>query len=221
MKLAFSAFIKLIFGFAAILLLVFLPAGTFDYPNGWLLCAILFIPMLLLGVVLLIKSPAMLEKRLDMKEKVTTQKWVVTLATLMLVFGFISAGIDYRFSISHVPMPLVIAAAAMFLIGYALYCEVMRENAYLSRTVKVEEGQKVVSSGLYSIVRHPMYFATLFIFLAIPLVLASWISLAFFVFYPLIIIVRIIGEEKLLEKELGGYTEYKQKVKYRLIPFIW
>ncbi len=221
MKLAVSALTKLIFGFAAMLLLVFLPAGTLNFPNGWLLCAVLFIPMLFLGIVLLIKSPEMLKKRLDMKEKAATQKWVVTLATLMLVFGVVSAGLDYRFNISHVPMPLVIAAAVAFLIGYALYCEVMRENAYLSRTVKVEEGQKVVSTGLYSVVRHPMYFATILIFLAIPLVLGSWISLAFFAFYPVIIIVRIIGEEKMLEKELDGYAEYKQKVKYRLIPFIW
>ena len=221
MKLAISAITKLVLGFALMLLLVFLPAGTFDFFNGWLLCAILFIPILFFGLFLLIKSPEMLKKRLDMNEKASTQKWVVALSSLMLVCGFVSAGLDYRFNISKVPLPVVIFAAVIFLVGYALYCEVMRENAYLSRTVRVEEGQKVISTGLYAIVRHPMYFATLLIFLTIPFVLGSWISLAFFIWYPVIIAVRITDEEKLLEMELDGYKEYKKKVKYRLIPFVW
>ena len=221
MKLAISAITKLALGFALMLLLVFLPAGTFDFFNGWLLCAILFIPILFIGLFLLVKSPKMLEKRLDMKEKEGTQRWVVALSSVMLVCGFVCAGLDFRFNISQIPMPLVVFAAVIFLVGYALYCEVMRENAYLSRTVRVEEGQKVISTGLYSIVRHPMYFATLLMFLTIPVVLGSWISLAFFVFYPVIIAVRITDEEKLLERELDGYKEYKNKVKYRLIPFVW
>ncbi len=221
MKLIFSALSKLIFGFLALALLLFLPAGTLDFRGAWLLCGILFIPMIILGIFLLVKAPKLLKKRLDVKENESAQKTVVALSALVFVGGFVTAGLDFRFKWSHVPAPVVIAAAAVFLLGYAMYAEVVRENEYLSRTVKVEKEQKVISTGLYAIVRHPMYLATLFMFLAMPIVLGSWYSLAIFMFYPAIIVVRIKGEEKLLEKELGGYIEYKQKVKYKLIPFVW
>lgn len=221
MKLLLNALIKFICGILMVLLLIFLPAGTLAYLNGWLFSALLFVPMLILGAVLFLKSPDLLKRRLDSKEKEQTQKGVVALSGLMFLGGFIVAGLDFRFGWSHVPMWLVVASSIILLISYALYAEVMRENAYLSRTVKVEEGQKVIDTGLYGIVRHPMYAVTLWLFLAIPIVLGSWYSLICFAHYPIVIIVRILNEEKVLEKELDGYSEYKKKVKYRLIPFIW
>lgn len=221
MKLLINALTKFIFGLILVGALVFLPAGTLAYPSGWLFIALLFIPILLFGTVLLIKSPELLRKRLDGKEKENTQKGVVGLSALMFLGGFVVAGLDFRFGWSDVPLWVVIVASAVLLISYALYVEVMRENAYLSRTVKVEEGQKIVSTGLYGIVRHPMYAVTLWLFLAIPLVLGSWLSLICFLHYPIIIVVRLLNEEKLLSRELDGYEEYKKKVKYRLIPFIW
>ena len=221
MKLLLNALIKFICGILMVLLLIFLPAGTLAYLNGWLFSALLFVPMLILGAVLFLKSPDLLKRRLDGKEKEQTQKGVVALSGLMFLGGFIVAGLDFRFGWSHVPMWLVVASSIILLISYALYAEVMRENAYLSRTVKVEEGQKVIDTGLYGIVRHPMYAVTLWLFLAIPIVLGSWYSLICFAHYPIVIIVRILNEEKLLEKEFDGYSEYKKKVKYRLIPFIW
>ena len=202
-------------------LLIILPAGTLAYTYGWLLVGLLFGPMLIAGLVMLVKSPEFLKKRLDGKEKQDTQKGVVALSGLMFIAGFVVAGLDFRFGWSMMPSWVVVTASALFLIAYVLYAEVMRENAYLSRTVKVEEGQTVVDTGLYGIVRHPMYAVTILLFLMIPLVLGSWYALIIFAFYPAIIIVRLKDEEDLLTRELPGYAEYKQKVKYRIIPFVW
>lgn len=221
MKLLCNALIKLFCGLLLISLLIFLPAGTVHYFNGWLLMGVLFVPILILGVVLLIKSPALLAKRLDLREKQSAQKRVVSLSALLFLFGFLAAGLDFRFGWTHVPFPVVLIASAVFLCSYGLYAEVMRENAYLSRTVKVEEGQRVIDTGLYGVVRHPMYFATVLLFLAMPLILGSWISFLIFLAYPVLIALRIRDEERLLERELTGYTEYKTRVKYRLIPFVW
>ena len=221
MKLLAEALIK--FGCGALLvgLLIFLPAGTLSYANGWLFMAVLFVPMLIAGFVMLFKSPDFLAKRLDAKEKQAAQKGVLAFAGLMFIGGFVVAGLDYRFGWSNMPRGVVIAGVVVFLLSYLLYAEVMRENAYLSRTIEVQEGQKVVSTGLYGIVRHPMYTTTIFLFLAIPVILGSWYALLIFAFYPAIIIVRLKDEEQLLTRELDGYAEYKQKVKYRLFPFVW
>ncbi len=221
MKLLFSALSKFILGLLFVGLLLFLPAWTFNYPNAWLFIALLFIPMLILGIVLFIKSPDLLKKRLNAKEKQATQKSVVGISALLFLVGFIIAGLDFRFNWSSVPKWLVIIASIVLFISYLLYGEVMRENAYLSRTIEVQENQKVIDKGLYKIVRHPMYSVTIFLFLSIPLILGSWYSLICFIPYIPVIIVRIINEEKLLEKELEGYTDYKNRTKYRLIPFIW
>jgi len=201
--------------------LIFLPAGTLHYAKGWLLITLLFVPMLIAGFVMLAKSPEFLKKRLDAKEKQATQKGVVAFSGLMFIAGFVVAGLDYRFSWSQMPLPVTIIASVLFLTAYVLYAEVMRENAYLSRTIKVEEGQTVVDTGLYGIVRHPMYAVTILLFLMIPIVLGSWYALIVFAFYPAIIIVRLKDEEDLLTRELPGYAEYKKKVKYRMVPFIW
>lgn len=221
MKLFLEAIAKFTCGLLLVGLLIFLPAGTLHYTYGWLLIGLLFGPMLIAGFVMLAKSPDFLKKRLDAKEKQGKQKGVLAFSGLMFVAGFVVAGLDYRFGWSKMPMWVTIAASALFLLSYALYAEVMRENAYLSRTVKVEEGQKVVDTGLYGIVRHPMYAVTILLFMAMPLVLGSWYALIAFAFYPAIIIVRLKDEEELLTKELPGYPAYKQKVKYRIIPFIW
>ena len=221
MKLLLNALIKFFCGFLMVGLLIFLPAGTLAFSNGWLLICLLFAPMLIAGLVMYFKSPRFLEKRLDAKEKQRTQKGVLAFSGLMFIAGFVTAGLDFRFGWSKMPQAVIIVAAILFLGSYVLYAEVMRENAYLSRTIKVEEGQKVVDTGLYGIVRHPMYMATIFLFLSIPLVLGSWYALIPFAFYPLIIVVRLKDEEKLLTQELEGYEVYKKKVKYRLIPFIW
>ena len=221
MKLALNALTKFIFGLILVGLLLFLPAGSFAYPNGWLFIGLLFVPMLFLGVVLLIKSPKLLEKRLGAKEKENTQKRVVAVSGLLFVVGFVIAGLDYRFGWSNIPTWVVIAASVVLLISYALYAEVMRENAYLSRTIEVQENQKVVDTGLYGIVRHPMYAVTIWLFLAIPIVLGSWWSLMIFLPYVVVIVIRIQNEEKVLEAGLQGYTDYKKRVKYRIIPFVW
>lgn len=221
MKLLIEALIKFACGLVLVGLLIFLPAGTLDYTYGWLLVGLLFVPMLLAGFVMLFKSPEFLKKRLDAKEKQGKQKGVVALSGLMFIVGFVVAGLDFRFGWSNMPSWVVITASILFLVAYALYAQVMRENAYLSRTIKVEAGQSVVDTGLYGIVRHPMYAVTILLFLMIPLVLGSWYALIAFAFYPAIIIVRLKDEEDLLTRELPGYTEYKQKVKYRIIPFIW
>ena len=221
MKLAISALIKFTVGLALVGLLLFLPAGTLSYANGWLFIGLLFLPMLLLGIVLLIRSPKLLEKRLGVKEKENTQKGVVAASGLLFIAGFAVAGLDFRFGWSKMPLWVVIVASVVLLISYALYAEVMRENAYLSRTVEVREGQKVVDTGLYGIVRHPMYAVTIWLFLSIPVVLGSWWACLCFLPYVALIVIRIINEEKLLLAELEGYEEYKKRVRYRLLPFIW
>ena len=221
MKLFLSALIKFIFGLLLVGILLFLPAGTLGFLNGWLFICLLFIPILILGVVLLFKSPELLKKRLDGKEKDQTQKGVVALSGLCFLGGFVISGLDFRFGWSTVPLGVIIEASVILLGSYALYAEVMRENAYLSRKIEIQEGQKVIDTGLYGIVRHPMYAVTIWLFLSIPIVLGSWWALICFLPYIPIIVVRIINEEKLLESELDGYAEYKKRVKYRLIPFIW
>jgi len=221
MKLLINAITKFLCGLLMVGLLIFLPAGTFSYANGWLLVGLLFVPMLIAGLVMFFNSPQFLEKRLDAKEKQTAQKGVLAFSALMFIAGFVVAGLDHRFGWSQMPIAVVIAASVLFLAAYALYAEVMRENAYLSRTIKVEEGQKVVDTGLYGIVRHPMYAVTVWLFLAIPVVLGSWWSLLCFLPYIAVIAVRIHNEEKVLEAGLAGYREYKTRVKYRLIPFVW
>ena len=221
MKLFLNALTKFIAGLLLVALLLFLPAGTIRYPGGLLFLCLLFVPMLLLGILMLARARDLLAKRLDVKEKQGTQKGVVAVMGLIFLGGFILAGLDFRFGWSKVPLPVVIVASVLFLVGYALYAEVMRENAYLSRTIKVEEGQTVISTGLYAVVRHPMYTASTVMFLALPLILGSWYALIPFALYPVIMVVRIHGEEKLLTAELAGYEEYTRKVRYRLIPFVW
>ena len=221
MKLLIQAITKFLLGFLLVALLVFLPAGTIWFAKGWLLMGLLFVPMFIAGLVMLVKSPAFLAKRLDAKEKQATQKGVVAFSGLIFLAGFVIAGLDYRFGWSVMPLPVTVAASVLFVIAYILYAEVMRENAYLSRTIQVQEGQTVVDTGLYGIVRHPMYSATILLFLMIPLVLGSWYALIPFAFYPVIIAIRLLDEEKLLTRELAGYSEYKKKVRYRLIPFVW
>ncbi len=220
-KLLFSAIVKFLLGVVLVGALIFLPAGTLRFLNGWLLMAILFVPMFAAGLVMMFKNPKLLKQRLEAKEKQKEQSAVVKLSGLMFISGFIVAGLNYRFGWYTLPKAAVIVSAILFLISYLLYAEVLRENTYLSRTIKVEEGQKVIDTGLYSLVRHPMYSTTLILFLTIPLVLGSLYAFAVFLCYPFIIAKRIKGEEALLEKELQGYTAYKKKVKYRLIPFIW
>ena len=221
MKLLINGLVKFLCGLLLVGLLIFLPAGTFNYANGWLLVGLLFAPMLIAGFVMFFRSPAFLAKRLDAKEKQATQKGVLAFSGLMFVAGFVVAGLDYRFGWSKLPTWVSVIASLLFLLAYGLYAEVMRENAYLSRTIKVEEGQTVVDTGLYGIVRHPMYMATILLFLMMPLILGSWYALIVFAFYPVIIIVRLKDEENLLTRELPGYAAYKEKVKYRLLPLIW
>ena len=221
MKLFLQAILKFMLGVILVGTLIFLPAGTLSYFNGWLLMSILFVPMLLVGFLMLFKSPELLKKRLNAKEKRKTQDIVVKLSALMFVTSFVLAGLGYRFEWYTLPLGASIGGAIAFLVAYILYAEVLRENKYLSRTIEVQEGQKVVDTGLYGIVRHPMYSATLILFLSMPIVLGSIYALIPFLAYPFIIAARIKNEEELLEKELIGYTEYKTKVKYKLIPFIW
>ena len=220
-KLFLSAIIKFLLGIILVGVLIFLPAGSLEFYQGWVLMGVLFIPMLIAGIIMMIKSPKLLASRLKAKEKQKEQDLVQKLSGLMFLVGFILAGLGYRFNWYILPLPVVIVASATFIIGYVLYAEVLRENAYLSRTIEVQEGQKVIDTGLYGVVRHPMYSATLILFLSMPLILGSLYSLIVFLAYPFIIAFRIKNEEKFLEKELVGYKEYKQKVKYRLIPFVW
>ena len=220
-KLFIQAIIKFLAGFILIGLLIFLPAGTFSFFNGWLFMIILFVPMFLAGIVMMFKNPSLLKSRLNAKEKQREQNIVIKLSGIMFLLGFIVAGLDFRFNWFTLPKGVVLGATIVFLIAYILYAEVLRENTYLSRTIEVQENQKVIDTGLYGIVRHPMYSATLLLFLSMPLVLGSIYSFLIFLAYPLIIAKRIKEEEKFLEEELEGYREYKQKVKYRLIPFIW
>lgn len=220
-KLFLQAIIKFLSGFLLVGLLVFLPAGTFSFFQGWLFIGILFVPMFIAGIVMMAKNPKLLESRLNAKEKQADQSLVVKLSGLMFLVGFIVAGLDFRFGWFPLPKGVSVGAAVVFLIAYVLYAEVLRENTYLSRTIEVQENQKVIDTGLYGIVRHPMYFATVLLFLVMPLVLGSLISFVVFLAYPFIIAKRIKGEEQFLERELAGYKEYKEKVKYRLIPFVW
>lgn len=220
-KLFVEAIIKFIAGIILVGALVFLPAGTLAYYQGWLFMSVLFIPMFIAGIVMMFKNPSLLKKRLDAKEKEKDQSIVVKLSGLMFLSGFVVAGLGYRFDWYVLPKVVSIASAVIFLVFYALYAEVMRENTYLSRTIEVVEGQKVVDTGLYGIVRHPMYSVTLGLFLVMPLILGSAFAFMIFMVYPFIIAKRIKGEEELLEKDLKGYSEYKNKVKYRMIPFIW
>lgn len=220
-QLLIQAFFKTGSGAILMGLLLFLPAGTVHYWNAWLLLAILFLPMLVVGIVLMRKAPDLLRKRLNTKETESDQITVIIGSSAMFVSGFILAGLDFRFGWLPLPRWVSIAAAVVFLIAYALYVEVLRENAYLSRTVEIQENQKVIDTGLYGIVRHPLYSVTLLLFLSIPLVLGSLISLVVFLFYPILIAKRIRNEEQVLEDGLAGYSEYKTRVKYRMIPFLW
>ena len=220
-KLFIQAILKYLLGLLLVGGLLFIPARTFNYFNAWLLIGILFIPMFIFGIILMIKNPTLLKSRLNAKEKQSEQKLVVGLSGLMFISGFIVAGLNYKYNWIKLPNIVVIISSIVFIIFYILYAEVLRENTYLSRTIEVVDNQKVIDTGMYGIVRHPMYIVTIILFLMIPLVLNSLISFFIFLIYPIIIIIRINNEEKVLEKELKGYKEYKNKVKYRLIPFIW
>ena len=220
-KLFLQAIAKFLLGVVLVGALIFLPAGTLSYAYGWLLMGILFIPMFVAGFVMMAKNPSLLKSRLNAKEKLEEQSLVIKLSGLMFLVGFILAGLGVRFGWYMLPAGVVIVGAILFLIAYLLYAEVLRENTYLSRTIEVQENQKVIDTGLYGIVRHPMYSATLLLFLSMPIVLGSVYAFIVFLAYPFIIAKRIKSEEEFLEKELQGYKEYKQKVKYRLIPFIW
>ena len=220
-KLLGEALAKYILGVVVVGILVFLPAGSLSFWQGWLLMGILFVPMLVAGIVMMAKNPDLLRKRLNAKEEENEQKSIVALSGMLFISAFVIAGLNWRFQWIYFPDWAVWTSSAIFILCYLLYAEVMRENAYLSRTIQVEEGQTVVDTGLYGIVRHPMYMSTLLLFLMIPLVLGSWYALIPFGFYPVIIIVRLKDEEDLLSRELVGYDAYKQKVKYRLLPYIW
>ena len=220
-NLIIKAFTKYFAGFVLLAALIFIPAGSLKFINGWLFMGLLFIPMFIMGIILLLKNPELLEKRLNAKETESQQKTVVAVSGIMFLAGFVTAGLDYRFKWLVLPKWVIIIASAIFLLSYIMYAEVLRENTYLSRTVEVQENQKVIDTGLYGIIRHPMYTATIFLFLSIPLVLGSLFSFLIFLVYPTIIIMRISNEEKFLESQLDGYAEYKKKVKYRLVPFVW
>lgn len=220
-KLSIQAITKFLLGVILVGLLIFVPAGTLSFINGWLFMGILFVPMFFAGIVMMIKNPELLKKRLNAKEKQREQSMVIKLSGLMFLVGFIVAGLNYRFKWNMLPTSVSIGAAVVFLLSYLLYAEVLRENTYLSRTIEIQENQKVIDTGLYGIVRHPMYSVTVLLFLAMPLALGSLFSFVIFLAYPFIIAKRIKNEETLLEKELKGYREYQKKVKYRLIPFIW
>ena len=220
-KLFIQAMTKFIFGFIITALLLFIPAGTLDYWNAWLFIGILFVPMLIVGIILMIKNPDLLRKRLNSKEKEAEQGILILLGGVMFICGFVVAGLNYRFEWIILPKYIVFIAAIIFLLAYVLYAEVLRENMYLSRIIEVQENQKVIDTGLYGIVRHPMYLSTILLFLSIPLVLGSLFSFLIFMIYPFIIAKRIKNEEKVLEQGLKGYLEYKEKVRYRVIPFIW
>ena len=215
------AITRFLLGLLIVAALLFIPAGTWDYTQGWLLIGILFVPMFAGGLVMMKKNPELLKKRLNVKEEEGEQRRVILFSGLMFLAAFISAGLSFRYHLLMVPFSVSIIAAILFLAAYALYAEVLRENTYLSRTVEVQEDQKVIDTGLYGIVRHPMYMVTVVLFLAMPLVLGSVIAFVVMLFYIPIIVKRILNEEQVLEKGLPGYTEYMAKVKYRLIPFIW
>ena len=213
--------LKFALGVAAVGILIFLPAGTFFYWNAWLFMGILFIPMFLAGVVLMCKNPQLLEKRLNARERQPQQSLLIKLSGLMFLLGFILAGLNFRFQWIVLPDWVCWTGAAVFLFSYSLYAEVLRENTYLSRTVEIQKGQKVIDTGLYGVVRHPMYSVTILLFLSMPLVLGSVFSFAVFLVYPVLIAKRVKNEEAVLEQGLEGYVEYKKKVKYKIIPFVW
>lgn len=221
MNIKVQALIKFLSGLIMVILLIFVPAGTLHYINGWILTGILFIPMLIMGIIMSVKNPELLEKRLNAKEKDSGQKNIIRFSGIIFLAGFIVAGLNYRFKWLIVPQWTVIISSIFFLLSYAMYAEVLRENTYLSRTVEIQENQKIIDTGLYGIIRHPMYTATIFMFLSIPMVLGSVNSFVIFLLYPVIIVMRLSNEEKFLENNLDGYSQYKDKVKYRLIPFIW
>ena len=220
-KLFLQAIIKYVFGVLIIGALLFIPANSFEYWNAWLFMGLLFVPMFMAGIILMIKNPELLKKRLNAREKESEQKWVLLFSGLMFLAGFIIAGLNYRYEWIEIPNIVIIISSFLFIIAYILYAEVLRENTYLSRTIEVQENQKVVDTGLYGIVRHPMYAVTILLFLTMPLILGSIISFIIFLIYPIIIGKRIKNEEKVLEKDLKGYSEYKKKVKYKVIPFVW
>ena len=220
-KLFLQAIIKYVLGVIIIGALLFAPANSFEYWNGWLFMGLLFIPMFIAGVILMIKNPELLRKRLNAKEKENEQKWVLLFSGLMFIAGFIIAGLNYRYRWIEMSNVVTIISSILFIIAYILYAEVLRENTYLSRTIEVQENQKVIDTGLYGIVRHPMYSVTIILFLTMPLILGSIISFIIFLIYPIIIGKRIKNEEKVLERDLKGYTEYKKKVKYKVIPLVW
>ena len=220
-NLALKAVAFFLVGAALVALLLFLPAGTLAYPGAWRLMALLFVPMMIMGVALLFFAPEVLKKRLNAKEKMGDQKRVIGASGIVFLLGFVLAGLDFRFGLTRVPGWVIAVASVVFVGSYAMYGEVMRENAWISRTVEVQEGQKVVSTGLYGVVRHPMYLAASLMFTAMPLVLGSFVSFVVFLVYPFVMAVRIRGEEALLEAELDGYAAYKQKVRFMMIPFIW
>ena len=220
-KLFLGAILKFTLGVVLVGALIFLPAGSFDFVQGWLLMGVLFVPMFIAGLVMMAQNPDLLKKRLSVKEEQGEQQTVLKLSGLMFIVGFILAGLDFRFSLLEIPFWVSIVGALLFLLSYVVYAEVLRENTYLSRTIEVQDNQKVVSTGLYGIVRHPMYSATLLLFISMPIVLGSVIALVPFLFYPLIIAKRIKNEELVLSEGLEGYKEYTEKVKYRLIPFVW
>ena len=220
-ELFFQAIMKFFLGLIIVGLLLFVPAGTLNYWNGWLFIGLLFIPMFIAGIVLMIKNPELLRKRLNAKEKESEQKWVILFSGSMFIAGFIVAGLNYRYKWIEIPNAVTIISSILFVIAYILYAEVLRENTYLSRTIEVQENQKVIDTGLYGIVRHPMYAVTILLFLTIPLILGSIISFIIFLIYPIIIAKRIKNEEIVLERDLKGYKEYKNKVKYKIIPLIW
>lgn len=220
-KLLLSAFIKLALGFVICMLLLFLPVGTFNYPNAWLFLGLLFIPMIGVGIILFVKSPELLEKRMALREKEKAQRGVIAISGLIFIIGFIVTSLDFKYGWSNMTKIETVEASILFLFGYIMYMEVLRENKYLSRTVEVQDNQEIIDTGLYAMVRHPMYLATILMFLAMPLVFGSKIGLLVFIFYPFVIRKRIENEEAVLEKGLKGYSEYKKKVKYRLIPYVW
>lgn len=220
-KLFFQAIIKFLVGLLLVGMLLFIPANSFEYWNAWVFIGLLFIPMFIAGIILMVKNPELLKKRLNAKENEKEQKHVILLSGLMFLIGFIVAGLNYRYKLIILPNAVIIISSILFVIAYILYAEVLRENTYLSRTIEVQENQKVIDTGLYGIVRHPMYSVTILLFLTMPLILGSIISFIIFLIYPIIIAKRIKNEEAVLEKDLQGYIEYKKKVKYRMIPFIW
>lgn len=220
-KLLSTALIKALAGFAMMALLLFLPAGSLAYKGAWLLMGILFTPMLLMGIVMFYKAPQLLRRRLQSKEKRNVQQGVIKYSGLLFIVGFVVAGLDYRWGWSVMPQGVVYVGVLLFLMGYAMYAEVLRENVWLSRTIQVESEQEVITTGLYGIVRHPMYTATLLMFLSMPLVLGSWWALLVFLFYIPIIVSRIRDEEKLLGNQLKGYDEYCKKLRWRLLPHVW